>query len=358
MMFNLLTFVAFFSVLILSCNTTTYVVDVDRVNKEKPLFNSQDGEQEFTYNYNPTFLPVYSDGKLTNYGIIVRSQDTDGTEYGTNPSVMTFAQLESEFLTPEELDFTTIKKDSVIFESQGEKESFGVEDPRVVYCEKNGMYYLLYSAVEKYQNGTVISRLALATATTSPTKAGGWTRRGPLFPEIGWSKSGALLIRDEAPHYLFFGDSSNHKGLQYAVSSDLFSYQIQEGIWLELREGKFDSYLVEAGPLPMKLSDGNYLLIYNAAKEHPSQKPGYNLIYQPGFVILDKDDPSKILQRSDSPIMTPTLGWETGDKPWLGLTPNVIFIEAMYPLGFDSFLVFYGAADSVVGAAVVTVSIE
>jgi len=40
------------------------------------------------------------------------------------------------------------------------------------------------------------------------------------------------------------------------------------------------------------------------------------------------------------------------------LTPNVVFIEAAKPLGNDKFLVFYGAADSVVGSAIVEVTMQ
>ena len=38
--------------------------------------------------------------------------------------------------------------------------------------------------------------------------------------------------------------------------------------------------------------------------------------------------------------------------------PNVVFVEAMKALGNDRFLIFYGCSDSVIGAAVVTVTKE
>lgn len=41
-----------------------------------------------------------------------------------------------------------------------------------------------------------------------------------------------------------------------------------------------------------------------------------------------------------------------------GLTPNVVFAEAWTPLGNDKFLMFYGAADTYVGAAIVSVKIS
>lgn len=78
------------------------------------------------------------------------------------------------------------------------------------------------------------------------------------------STKGAMLIRPSAPHYLFFGDSSTVNGLQWATSNDLYSWQLQKNLFLEVRNTSyFDSGLVEAGPMPVRLSTGDYLLIYN-----------------------------------------------------------------------------------------------
>jgi len=56
--------------------------------------------------------------------------------------------------------------------------------------------------------------------------------------------------------------------------------------------------------------------------------------------------------------LQPEEKWETGESPFLGLTPNVIFIEAMKKIDENKFLVFYGAADSVIGSAIIEVKIE
>jgi hypothetical protein len=60
-------------------------------------------------------------------------------------------------------------------------------------------------------------RAALAI-TQTPQNASSWQRLGPIFPQVKWSKSGALLVRDPAtaqrPHLLFWGDSSIENGLQ------------------------------------------------------------------------------------------------------------------------------------------------
>jgi beta-1,2-mannosidase len=258
-----------------------------------------------------------------------------------------------------------------------------------VYRPSTRTYYLLYSAVQQYPNN-VTSRLALATSPDGVH----WTRHGPLFPQIAWSKSGAMLIRDEdelgaraanidtrsnssnastapgKPSLLFWGDSTLVGGLEVAVAVDrsLLRWKNIPEVWLPVRADHFDSQLVEAGPEPLRLRDGNYLMLYNSARCClNSSKPGYQYQYNAGFVILDGSNPTRILQRSALPLLSPETAWEIGESPQqLGLTPNVVFIEGWQRYegeqhangDLEQFIVYYGAADSVVGVALISVSVS
>ena len=106
-------------------------------------------------------------------------------------------------------------------------------------------------------------------------------------------------MRDDVPdslHYLIWGDDH----LTMAYSSDLTNFTNYPGKFIEPRGDMFDSVLVESGPPPLRLSDGNYLFFYNSARDgFPSERPGYALQYNVGFLILDGQDPTKILQRSE-----------------------------------------------------------
>jgi len=89
--------------------------------------------------------------------------------------------------------------------------------------------------------------------------------------------------------------------LTLATSDDLFTWT-NHGKFIETRADHFDSSLVESGPPPLKLDDGNYLFFYNSARagfEKEPQKPDYDLQYNVGWLILDGTDPSIILQRSE-----------------------------------------------------------
>jgi len=113
---------------------------------------------------------------------------------------------------------------------------------------------------------------------------------------------------------------------------------------------------VEGGPPPVRLSDGNYLFIYNSARK--DSHSGNGLEYNPGWIIINGTNPTQILERSSEPLLSPREPWEVGLPPYLDLTPNVIFIEGMRAAAIrDQFVVYYGAADSVIGVAQVTVQI-
>ena len=54
--------------------------------------------------------------------------------------------------------------------------------------------------------------------------------------------------------------------MQLATTSDLLHYNYIDDVWLPIRNDSFDSLLVEAGPMPLPLSDGNYIMLYNSAR--------------------------------------------------------------------------------------------
>jgi len=67
--------------------------------------------------------------------------------------------------------------------------------------------------------------------------------------------------------------------------------------------------------------------------------------YQPGFAIFDKEDPTKLLYRSDEPILQPTEYWEM-----YGKVNAVIFTNALVNFK-GKWLLYYGGADKSIGVA-------
>jgi predicted GH43/DUF377 family glycosyl hydrolase len=124
---------------------------------------------------------------------------------------------------------------------------------------------------------------------------------------------------------------------------------------MDKRPGSFDSYVIEPGPPPVALSDGNLLFLYNGAVECPTGKPNYRRCYAIGWAVLNGSDPGQVLSRADKPILSPTLPWEKGNASNGDQTPFAVFIDgALRPDPTtgrpDSFIAHYGAADTSIGA--------
>jgi predicted GH43/DUF377 family glycosyl hydrolase len=105
---------------------------------------------------------------------------------------------------------------------------------------------------------------------------------------------------------------------------------------LSSRPGSFDSQVVEPGPSPVLTSEGIFL-IYNGADDKN--------IYSTGWVLFDKNDPTKVLARAQAPIFSPGPEWEK-----VGQVPNVVFVEGLVRDG-GRWLFYYGGADKNVGVA-------
>ena len=78
--------------------------------------------------------------------------------------------------------------------------------------------------------------------------------------------------------------------------------------------------------------------IYNGADDKQ--------VYSTGWVLFDKNDPTKIVARSETPVLAPEKEWEK-----VGQVPNVVFVEGMVRDG-NRWLFYYGAADKHIGVAI------
>jgi predicted GH43/DUF377 family glycosyl hydrolase len=330
-----------------------------------------DGTSTYSLVFNPTFIEP-SPGTNNRRGLLIRTQNCPADVGGTcvfcggseeKASKLTFSEMKNDGT------FTPVDESSIVFGPGDISDTWGTEDPRMVFNSADNLYYMFYTA---YNGSSIL--LSLATSP-NPTSANEWTRHGAVFPQYQNSKSGALLLFSPTENYLFWGDSS----IRAAVSDSPSKWSDIGEIFLETRENHFDSKLVESGPPPIKLSNGNYLFIYNSATIGWPDDP--NSAYHPGWVILDKQDPLHILQRSDLPLMTPEFSWELGVAPYTCNVPNVIFVEAAYLMNDRSTVkavkvveegrqegvkylyqdyvqVFYGGADAVIGSAIIQIEYE
>ncbi len=199
----------------------------------------------------------------------------------------------------------------------------GAEDPRIVKI--NDTFYLTYTA---YDGET--ARQALASSNDLLN----WDRHGLIFPELGWTKAGAIVPKQiNGRYWMYFGDTN----IWVAWSEDLISWTPIEEPVMRPREGMFDSGLVEPGPTPLVTEHG-ILMLYNSADD--------DLVYRTGQALFDINDPTRLLKRSTTFFMEPDVEMEID-----GQIPNVVFIEGLAELNGKWFL-YFGMGDSGIGVAV------
>lgn len=214
---------------------------------------------------------------------------------------------------------------------RGELETFGIEDCRVVEIE--GVYHLTFTSVSE-------SGVAVGMRTTRDWKT--FEAHGLIFPPH--NKDCAIFEEKIGGKYFaLHRPSSVDLGGNYiwiARSPDGLHWGGHECI-AKTRKGMWDSARVGAGAAPIKTKKG-WLEIYHGANE----KHQYCL----GALLLDLENPSRVLARSVEPIMKPTADYEL-----TGFFGNVVFTNGHVVDG-DELQLFYGASDEVVCSA--TFSIE
>jgi predicted GH43/DUF377 family glycosyl hydrolase len=233
----------------------------------------------------------------------------------------------------------------------------GIEDPRIVETPE-GEYIMLYTSWN-----TDVARLSSATSKDLRN----WTKQGPVFEEAHdgkfldvWSKSGSMVT--ELVDGRLIAKKINGKYLMYwgelfvnlAVSSNGVDWEptLKENGELLYSftptVNEFDSHLTEPGP-PALYTENGILLLYNgknlsgegATSKYPQGT------YCGGQVLFDKNDPTKMIARLETPFICPSLPHEISGQYKAGTT----FIEGLVYFKEKWFL-YYGTADSMVGLAV------
>jgi predicted GH43/DUF377 family glycosyl hydrolase len=291
---------------------------------ETPILSPQGTTWESAGTFNPA--AVLHNGKIA---LLYRAQDAAGTSrlgYAESTDGLHFTRRPDPVLSPQ-----------ADYEKDG-----GVEDPRLQNF--GDTFYLTYTGYNKKD-----AQLCLATSLDLIR----WDRKGVIVPAYkgnwnkGWTKSGAIVREKINGKYWMYwlgtgADKTDQMGLSY--STDLIHWaEATTKPVLPRRAGMFDSRVVEPGPPPI-LTEQGIVLIYNGADD--------NLVYRTGVAVFDRNDPRKLLYRSETPIFAPEKEWEK-----VGQVPNVIFVEGMVPQR-DRWLFYYGGADKCVGVAEAPVKVK
>ncbi|MBU4217276.1 hypothetical protein L6270_02265 [Candidatus Parcubacteria bacterium] len=266
---------------------------------------------------------------------------------------------------------------------EGEAEKRGLEDPRITKI--GDTFYMTYAA---YDGKT--PRLLVATSKDLKT----WQKQGAVFADWNfahaggvytyfvdgkpqtkemskeWSKSGAIFPEKINGKFLMlFGE---HR-IWFAESDDGLHWTGDEEPFLEPRTGDyFDNTFVEMGPPPIKTERGWLVLYHGINNAHR---------YRIGVLLLDLNNPRRILYRSIEAIFEPQELYELAglvdvlpggldalqklseseQETYIdealkkGTMPKVTFCCGAVVVG-DALRIYYGAGDSVICTATAKMS--
>jgi beta-1,2-mannobiose phosphorylase / 1,2-beta-oligomannan phosphorylase len=105
-----------------------------------------------------------------------------------------------------------------------------------------------------------------------------------------------------------------------------------------LMRNEFDWERKVGGATPPILTAHGWFMLYHAVDE--------NGVYRVGAVMLDLDDPTRVIARTRHPIMEPDEDFE-----WNGLYPHGVVFPTGNVVVDGTIYVYYGAADQAIGVA-------
>ena len=306
-------------------------MQMDRINEPRELFSRFNGNPiicgtDFPHNVNAVFNPgatEFEGGTL----LLLRVEDRTGL------SSLVVATSENGLT-----DWNIDQSRGLAPHAELVEEQWGVEDPRItrIYDE----YYVVYVGYSAF--GPLVS-LAKTRDFVN------WERCGVLQPPE--DKDAALfpttfdgrwaLIHRPVPNMPGLG---THMWISY--SPDLTYWGEAQELIAAQRGSHWDANKIGLGPPPLLTKDG-WLICYHAVRTTASGS-----IYRVGLAMLDKDDPSKVVARSNEWVFGPREPYEQS-----GDVPGVVF-----PCGWilrddgDTVHLYYGGADTVVCVAEASLS--
>jgi len=161
-----------------------------------------------------------------------------------------------------------------------------------------------------------------------------FNRNGVLFPrKIG--NTYMMLSRPSDSGHTPFGD------IFLSESPDLIHWGRHRWVMGKGGQGWWQGTKIGAGPVPLETVEG-WLLFY-----HGVSTTCNGFVYSFGAVLLDLEEPSRVLYRTRDYLLTPEKTYET-----TGFVPNVVFpCATLCDADSGRIAIYYGAADTCTAVA-------
>ena len=271
---------------------------------------------------------IYDGGK---FHIIYRAMSKRGQ------SVLGYASSKDGLNIDEKLD-EPIYVPREDFELKEEEGYSGCEDPRLVII--GDKIYMFYTAYDGYNPPSV----ALTTIKRVDFLNKNWVWNKPrlISPLREFNKNACIFPEKINGKYAVLHRINNSIDFHYIDNLAFIETGLSEETnWARPRRGRWDSTKIGITGSPIKTKYG-WLLVYHGVSD--------NGTYRLGAMLLDLNNPEKIIARTDNPIFEPVEKWEKE-----GQVPNVVFSCGVV-LKDDILYIYYGGGDTVVGVA--TTSLE
>lgn len=217
----------------------------------------------------------------------------------------------------------------------GPWEVFGVEDPRITLLD--GWMYITYVAASPHGACTALARTRDFRSVE---------RLGVMFPPenkdvvIFPEKIGGryVALHRPNPHMHF-----TRPEVWIGYSDNLVDWGGHEPLLIP-NTASWQTGRIGGGAVPIRTDDG-WLVVYHGNDRIPGMPEHLVGSYFGAALLLDLDDPRKVVAHAAEPILFPQQPYETH-----GFVQNVVFPTAVLDRG-DAWLIIYGAADENVAAA-------
>lgn len=214
------------------------------------------------------------------------------------------------------------------------EEAWGVEDPRVTRLDELDAWLITYTAFGP--GGPGVS-LASTTDFLSVKRLG-----MAMAPE---NKNAAVLPRRVGGQWVMFhrpvSQMAGGGDVWLSRSTDLESWTAPEPVLSRRPGGWWDSARIGMGPPPIETPQG-WLGVYHGVRGTVAGE-----LYRAGLVLLDLEQPTKVVRRSPEWVLGPRADYEiTGDVPGVVFPCGLVHDE---PSG--ELRLYYGAADTCIGLA-------
>lgn len=214
------------------------------------------------------------------------------------------------------------------------EEVWGIEDPRITRLTEEDQWAICYTAYS-------VAGPLVSLALTQDFK--NFRRLGPVMPPE--DKDAALFpVRFKGRWAMLHRPVSSFPSvgahIWISFSPDLKHWGDHRVLIPARRGAWWDANKIGLSPPPLLTPEG-WLILYHGVRQTPSGS-----IYRLGLALLDVEDPTRVLRRSEEWVMGPEEPYEKE-----GDVDDVVFPCGWVLEGEDRLHLYYGAADKCIAVA-------